>query len=523
MPWHIKLGELGGLDVVLMAERDSLSRAGKFSVALEGAGSYAVTNIENPKKCPALIQPLEQRLRGLDGKLAEHRAIRDKMERDLERYQERAGLPFPSEAELQQVVPLRDQLRTLLSRQESEEEGEKEEVQDKIRFIVDVYQGLSLKAENGLAEVEKAVDVSEVEPLAAPGLRQHVAGPADQLDEEDGEAVTTVPAGTTPEAEAGSVEVLETEASESAAAVVEAEPVETEAVEPVEPEPAREASPEEPAATEPQSTVETAPTPAPAEAATVEPEPVETAPAAVTADVSVTTEHPVGRGQMGLFDTGEAAAPKRPRPSTRVARPIRANVVQLGLFDTEPAIQRTEASEPAPAAEPPEAAMDQGQDGQPSHAEDAILAVGGDLAAMGVSSQPTAEHREARAVQPAAFEVRQEPPAGDPEEASRWRDSLSSGDRMDMEDMLDNGGFAGAPDPTERAVIGRFTSMVGERPRLAEIIHDSIEHFESFGSMVERIERETGKEEKPSPAEIRGAKSLYNATLARKSGWDMGR
>ena len=85
-----------------------------------------------------------------------------------------------------------------------------------------------------------------------------------------------------------------------------------------------------------------------------------------------------------------------------------------------------------------------------------------------------------------------------------------------MRDRLENGGFIGEPVPSERAVIGQFTAMVGDQPGIADIIHDALEHYESYGSMVERIERETGRD----AADDRSARSLYNATLARRSGWD---
>lgn len=141
---------------------------------------------------------------------------------------------------------------------------------------------------------------------------------------------------------------------------------------------------------------------------------------------------------------------------------------------------------------------------------------------------------------PAAFDVRQEPAdertaddealfeaemearglnrQDDLQEIDSWRQSLSPGDARDMQDMLENGAYAGAPEPTERAVLGKFTALVGDRPRLADIVHDAIEHYQPYASMVERIEHETGKRGQRSAAEDRGAKSLYNATLARRSG-----
>ncbi len=102
-------------------------------------------------------------------------------------------------------------------------------------------------------------------------------------------------------------------------------------------------------------------------------------------------------------------------------------------------------------------------------------------------------------------------------EVERWRQSLIGGEERDMQDMLENGAYAGAPEPTERAVLGKFTQMVGNKPKLADIIHDAIEHYEPYGSMVARIERETGR---VSSGQDRSARSLYNATLARQSQWD---
>lgn len=452
MPWEVKLGELGGFDVVLKAERDALTRSGKFSLILEGAASYHAYGIANPKVCPPLVQHLEHRLRSFDGRLAEHRATRDKMAADLERYRERAGLPFGSEAEYQQLLPLRDRLRTLLSRQESG--GSEEDVPGEIGFIIDAYRDLSLKAEP--RGEKEAPEVIEVEPARPAGrdMAEPEAREEDAVETEILEAIERHILGSEPP-----------EASERETA----EPV------PVEAPPA-----EEPVTVETPLAEPAEPESVDSEAAPADAAPAEAAPEAVPAAVATvrTAEQP-GRGQLALFGT-QAKVPSRERLSRR-AKPIKANVVQLGLFDSESA--RSELP--------------------------------GKIAV------------EARALRPAAHQLRQdeEPaPAGGPEEASRWRESLSSGDRMDLEDMMDSGGYAGAPEPTERAVLGRFTDMVGNRPRLAEIIHDSIEHFEPFGSMVERIEREAGRDGRPlSPAEIRGAKSLYNAALARKSGWDQWR
>jgi len=84
-----------------------------------------------------------------------------------------------------------------------------------------------------------------------------------------------------------------------------------------------------------------------------------------------------------------------------------------------------------------------------------------------------------------------------------------------MQDRLENGALAGEPAPTEQAVIGRFTALVEDQPRVADIVHDAMEHHEPYSSMVQRIMRETGRGRRA--AEDRGARSLYNATLARRS------
>ena len=107
-------------------------------------------------------------------------------------------------------------------------------------------------------------------------------------------------------------------------------------------------------------------------------------------------------------------------------------------------------------------------------------------------------------------------PASTVEEIQRWEANLSGGEERDMLDRLDNGGMGGESTPSERAVLGRFTRLVGQSKSVAQIVHEAIEHYEPWGTMVERIERETGV----SAADDRGTRSLYNATLADRSGWD---
>ncbi len=106
-------------------------------------------------------------------------------------------------------------------------------------------------------------------------------------------------------------------------------------------------------------------------------------------------------------------------------------------------------------------------------------------------------------------------------EAGQWKESLSAGEELDLMDRLDDGGSIGEPEPSERAVLGRFTGLIGDQPQVGDIVHDAIERHESYGSMVERIVRETGRGKRA--ADDRGIRSLYNATVARRSGWDAAR
>ena len=99
----------------------------------------------------------------------------------------------------------------------------------------------------------------------------------------------------------------------------------------------------------------------------------------------------------------------------------------------------------------------------------------------------------------------------DPEEVARWMASLSHSEKMDMMDFLENGQIT--DQPGKKQVIGQFTRMVGEEGGRPEaIIGDAIEHYEPYGSMVERIERETG-----APAGGLANGRCYTAVLRRRT------
>lgn len=198
-------------------------------------------------------------------------------------------------------------------------------------------------------------------------------------------------------------------------------------------------------------------------AQSVENQTAESKPLASRATHSGTASNPIPPGgQLGLWVAPTTAHKK---PTTTIVRAISAAPVQLGLFDT---------------------------------------------------ARPILEVTTERA---AAWDIRhpaggETPPENTRSEADRWRQSLSPEEEQDMRDMLENGAHAGALEPTERNVIGRFTRLLGDRPKLDDIIHDAIEHYEPYSSMVTRIERETGKRSN-SPEEERGERSLYNAAVFR--------
>ena len=119
LPWTSKLGELGGLDILLQAETDERSHGPTLTVTLAGEGTYRIAPIGDPGAVPNLVQGLEQTLRGLDKKLAEQRAVATRLQGELERYRQRAGEPFASEDAYHHLVMLRDRLKLLLRAQEA--------------------------------------------------------------------------------------------------------------------------------------------------------------------------------------------------------------------------------------------------------------------------------------------------------------------------------------------------------------------------------------------------------------------
>ncbi len=244
--------------------------------------------------------------------------------------------------------------------------------------------------------------------------------------------------------------------------------------------------------------------------------------------------HAVNRGQLGLFD--ELPSPETTR-SEHILEPIPSSALQMGLFDDTSTAADGEQTIVARAFR--EAALevratDERGAGNMEERERRLASDGAHTGTREERSSDLAPLRRAairrlsssnndedwtpedEALFDAEMEARDQNQP-DPGEIDRWRQSLTGGEERDMQDMLENCAYAGAPEPTERAVLGKFTQMVGSKPKLAEIIHDAIEHYEPYGSMVARIERETGR---VSSIQDRGARSLYNATLAQQSGWE---
>ena len=675
MPWSQKLGTLGGLDVVLKADVDRLSKAGKLTVAIEGAGSYSVARIENPKNCPVLIQGLEQTLRSFDGKLAQYRATSEKWAVDLERYRERAGVPFASEAAYQELVPLRRSLKALLSKQETENKEDPEQagppVHEQIREVIDTYRSLSIHADEPTqaeeTEVEDSVtaavvEVPQAEAVEDPTLAQEstdmtaVETGSQHPDDGDravadvevrvpevpqaGDQAEIVEAAPRPEPANGvattstrkaddgdrasaDAEVRVPEApqasdqAEDAIAIVQQEDADgigwfslavkvpghdswnIQSIYPQNTHHERHAS--EPrrkgygwrddawvlsslaseddipdlgqyltgdergqlipgqreiiAQLVDAETVDDQLVHAELQVEGVEEELRSSAAQAArlngasprvprSSDVTDAARKPhepsasphrdgkqaiaggnqnrassgAGRGQLGLFSAKPAASP-RAKPSRRVSRPISSRPVQISLFDTPPADkpagpvgQTIVAQAHRPAAwevrvvsepEEPQATTSDQVGAQATRRLSEIK-----------EDDWTAEDET---LFQAEMEARGQLRHDDAGEVERWRESLSAGDASDMQDMLENGAYVDEPEPTERAVLGKFTALVGDKPGLADIIHDAIEHYEPFGSMVDRIEREAGMQGNRSSADDRGTRSLYNATLAHRS------
>ena len=228
MPWEMKLGELGGLDIVLNAEVDALTKGGRYSLTLEGADSYLVANKISPTACPPFIHDLEQQLRTFDGRLARLRADLEKRSSDLERYSERAGAAFPQEAAFLELAPLRDKLKALLQQEEAEDSVT---VQAEIDGVVEAYRNLDVHAEQP-AKHETVVDdvpapaevpevaVSVAEPVTTPVETDHVEAVAVEPVADDVPAPAEVP-------------TVAVSAAEPATTSVETDHVEAVAVEPV--------------------------------------------------------------------------------------------------------------------------------------------------------------------------------------------------------------------------------------------------------------------------------------------------
>ena len=701
MPWERKLGTLGGLDVVMKADIDHLSKSGRFSVALEGAGTYDVARIENPKHCPALIQGLESALRSFDGKLAKYRAESDKWQADLARYRKRAGRPFPSEGVYQELVPLRDRLKALLQQQEiksakpeasrAEEpqattacppgKGRKDSIlapesiddgvrgnashdgkgrhaqvgaqphvpkqqscvepfdelphaalqaasrhgrlsaisegqhtdhagvgageqqnppiHQQIREIIDAYRGLQLHADEPATE-QAGPDGERMEEPQATTSDQVGAQPARRLSAiEETWPSDAVHAGDeaaigTPFADDAIAIVSQMDADgidwfSLAVKVPERDSWNIQSIYPLFPhrerrvwEPRRkgygwqdggwvrthlaaeDAIPDLgqhlsegelarliPAQREIAESVEVNHPDATTTVLTSElvhddgqveaheTAEVEQSPPSATrpiqaprpSDRGKKSTETTGRGQLGLFETVPPSTPET-IPSSRVSQPISSHPVQMGLFEAPPEkparktiarSYRPAAFEVRAASKPPEpSAMPHrgGKQGSEASGPEA-----GGIQTIAEDEWTAADEALFQAEMEARAKLsRDDPLYIDPDpgahdaEVAQWQRSLSTGEEHDMQDLLETGGHAGAPEPTERAVLGRFTQLVGDRPQLAGIVHDAVEHFEPYGSMVARIERETGGSGPRRLAEERATRSLYNATLARKTG-----
>lgn len=171
--WEHKLGEIGGMDIVLKSGK--FSSGGRLSVTLEGAGSYLIAYNVEPMMCPNLVQGMEQMLKSFEGRLATHEGARENLLTEQARYEQRAGIPFASEEAFQKLRPLRDQLQVLLSKQESEEarDGTEEgpSVEDQIEGVIDAYRNLTVHA----AEPPTVVEAEEPAPIEAPEAVEAVA------------------------------------------------------------------------------------------------------------------------------------------------------------------------------------------------------------------------------------------------------------------------------------------------------------------------------------------------------------
>lgn len=239
-------------------------------------------------------------------------------------------------------------------------------------------------------------------------------------------------------------------------------------------------------------------------------------PAPAVEPIEVSSRRPANQGhrpagQIGLFDRPASIIPTQ-KPSPRVSEAISRAPVQTSLFDLF-------STEDAPTPPPPAEIVATSYPASPFEVRGTFdpefewTEEDDELYRLEMEARGRLSKDDPLYIDP--------DPAAHDAEIELWQASLSGGEESDMQDMLENGGYAGAPEPTERAVLGSFTRMVGDRPGVAEIVHDAVEHYQPFERVVERVERETGDRGSfASAAEKRGARSLYNATLARRSGWE---
>lgn len=175
-PWSEKLGEIGGLDIVLNATVSRLTKGRDLTLTIEGAGSYEVgSRITNTKDVK--VQNLELVLASFDKRLAEHSAVKHRMVSELERYEGRLDVRFPSEELYQELVPLHKRLKVLLSKQQREEEtGSEVSAGEEIAWIVEAYRKLSNEPAAAIAAAERT---PQVDPVGTAGPAVDV-GQADE-------------------------------------------------------------------------------------------------------------------------------------------------------------------------------------------------------------------------------------------------------------------------------------------------------------------------------------------------------
>ena len=112
-PWSVKLGALGGLDLVLHGQRVGVQET-RWKVAVEGAGRYNVATLDRPADAGGLIVKLENAIRRLEGDLARHRAKEEAARQELASYQEQGEQEFAKEDEFQSLKELSGRLKGLV-------------------------------------------------------------------------------------------------------------------------------------------------------------------------------------------------------------------------------------------------------------------------------------------------------------------------------------------------------------------------------------------------------------------------